>query len=108
TAGEPAPPAAQAPAKPRRVQVVPPRVIERAHPIFPPQARRLNKAVTVTVKVLVGTDGRVREAELVSKPVGFGVDEAALRAARQARYEPATADGKPIAQWTTIVMRFEP
>lgn len=95
--------------QPAQPVVRPPKLVRNAKPQYPAQARLARKAATIVVKVLVGTDGRVQEAALVSKKrIGYGLDEAALRAARRAVFQPATVDGRATSQWTTMVMRFEP
>ena len=76
-------------------------------PVYPPQARQLRKEATILVKVLVGPDGRVREAEpVIAKADPYGFQGAALRAARQAVFKPGTADGEPHEMWTTVVISF--
>lgn len=76
-------------------------------PTYPIAARRAGEEATVIVKVRVGKDGRVLEAQLASdKSFPFGLDDAALEAAREARYEPATRDGEPIEMWTSLVLSF--
>jgi len=34
---------------------------------------------------------------LVVKPLGFGLDEEAVKAARKIKFQPATKDGKPVS-----------
>ena len=59
------------------------------------------------VKVLVDAAGNVSEAQILSsKEIGYGFDEAAVRAARKARYQPGTENGRPTSMWTTLVVRF--
>jgi TonB family protein len=50
------------------------------------------------VRLLVGfsADGTVRHI-LIVKPLGFGLNEQAVRAARGIKFEPATKDGKPVS-----------
>ena len=36
----------------------------------------------------------------------FGFDQAALRAARGAKFKPATRDGERIEMWTTVLVSF--
>lgn len=103
----PVPPPAAAPTPPPQAVVVPPARLSDPTPVYPEAAKRSGRQATVIVKVLVGTDGRVRETELAStNKVGFGFDEAALRAASKMRYEPAKRDGEPIEMWTTVVIAF--
>jgi periplasmic protein TonB len=58
------------------------------------------------LKVLVGTDGRVREAIVVraSHP-DFG-KAAVKQALKSWRFVPATRGGKPVEDWQTIPIRF--
>jgi TonB family protein len=45
---------------------------------------------------IIGPDGKVEEVA-VSRPIGFGLDESAVAAIRNAKFEPAIKDGKPVA-----------
>jgi outer membrane receptor for ferrienterochelin and colicin len=57
------------------------------------------------MKLLIGTDGFVEEAELVGDPVGNGFDELALSAARRSLFEPATRDGVPMR--ARVMFRYD-
>ena len=59
-----------------------------------------------TLRVLVGTDGRVREAIVVSAShPDFG--KAAVRQALRAwRFKPATRGGSPVEDWVTLPVSF--
>ncbi len=107
---EPLPPAVLESSPPVQVPtVVAPRLTGPPKPRYPAAARNAKRSAIVVVKVLVGRDGRVIEAGTVSdKMVGYGFDQAAINAARKAVYKPATVGGKPVEQWTTLVIRFEP
>lgn len=54
--------------------------------------------VSGVVRLLVGfsADGTVKHI-LIVKPLGFGLNEQAVRAARAIKFEPATKDGKPVS-----------
>ena len=81
----------------------PPHVIKRVDPVT---ARYVTEHIEGTVLVLarVGKDGLVREPRVLhSIPP---LDSAAVRAARQWVFSPALRDGKPIAVWITIPIRF--
>jgi TonB family protein len=45
---------------------------------------------------IVGPDGSVQRVEVV-KPLGMGLDEAAMSAVRTWKFEPGTYEGKPVA-----------
>ncbi len=76
-------------------------------PVYPPRARQLRKEATVLLKVLVGRDGKVLDAEpVLDKPDPYGFNQAAIRAVRGAAFEPATTDGVATQMWTTVVISF--
>ncbi|MFN7963689.1 MAG: TonB family protein [Thermoanaerobaculia bacterium] len=116
---EPAP-AEPTPAAPRPQQVrvgdlveagpgvVPPKLSGRIEPRYPPQAKNLNKTATVTVRALVDENGRVERVEPAGTKAGYGFDEAAQAAARNARFEPATKNGVRVKMWTFLRITFQP
>lgn len=114
---EPAPAPAPAPAAPR-VQVgdlvrpgpgvQTPKLVRLPQPTYPAAARRLNKAATVDVRVLVDERGKVLETEPPSIRAGYGFDEAAVDVARRATYNPATKDGVRVKMWTVLRVAFKP
>lgn len=59
----------------------------------------------VRVEVTVDERGRVISVRVL-QGLGFGLDEAALDAAKRATFEPATQCGKPVAATFNIGMRF--
>ncbi len=88
--------------------VVRPRVVSLAKPEYPPIARRLRVQGEVVVSVLVDETGRVVDTRLekrVSQHVGL--NEAAVEAARNARFRPATKNGVRVKMWTTIGFPFK-
>jgi len=48
------------------------------------------------LRFIVGPDGSVQQVEVV-KPLGMGLDEAAIATVRTWKFEPGTLDGKPVA-----------
>jgi TonB family protein len=88
--------------------VVPPKSTHVPQARYPPAARRFNKSAEVIVRVLVDERGRVVQAEHVGTEVGFGFDESAIEAAREATFQPATKDAVRVKMWTTIKMAFKP
>ena len=75
-------------------------------PLYPPAERRAGNEGVVTVKVLIGVDGRVREV----KQVAAASEEFWRVTERQAlskwRFKPATRDGIPVEAWRTMTVRF--
>jgi len=73
-----------------------------AKPDYPSASRRLEEEGTVTLKFLIGVDGRVMQAE-VEKTSGFQrLDEAARNALSKCQFKPGTVDGKPEQSWASI------
>lgn len=93
--------------KGRSADYVRPRVLELPSAEYPPEAADLDLAGMVLIRVLVGLDGQVVEAELLQgmHPV---VDQAALEAARRGRYAPASEFGAATDGWVTVPFRYPP
>ena len=73
-----------------------------AKPDYPSASRRLEEEGTVTLKFLIGADGRVLQAE-IEKTSGFNrLDEAARNALSKCQFRPGTVDGKPEQSWASI------
>ena len=73
-----------------------------AKPDYPSASRRLEEEGTVTLKFLIGADGRVMQAE-IEKTSGFTrLDEAARNALSKCQFRPGTVDGKPEQSWASI------
>ena len=96
-------PAAPAPAAPAvRTSAVIQAGASCAKPDYPSASRRLEEEGTVTLKFLIGVDGRVMQAE-VEKSSGFQrLDEAARNALSKCQFKPGTVDGKPEQSWASI------
>jgi outer membrane biosynthesis protein TonB len=54
---------------------------------------------------VVGSDGKANEV-VVARPIGFGLDEGAVQTIRQAKFEPAIKDGKPVPVALDLVVSF--
>jgi TonB family protein len=78
-------------------EVVPPSLVHDEGVAYPAQAvrDRVSGTTTVFLRLLVDAHGAVTEAEVESH-TGHGFDEAALAAARNLRFAPATRDGIPV------------
>jgi TonB family protein len=82
-----------------------PVLIERSEPVYPESARQAGIGGIVGLELTVDADGAVSEAKVV-RSAGFGLDEAALAAARRFKFRPATRDGKAIASTVLFDQRF--
>jgi TonB family protein len=86
--------------------VKPPELLSQPEVRYPAMAKKLSKEAEVDVRVLVDERGNVRTAELIGKKAGFGFDQAALEAARGARYRPATKEGVKVKMYVTLSIKF--
>lgn len=75
-------------------------------PEYPQVARDAMVDGLVIVMVLVGRDGRVREAKVDAKHSIPLLDETALEASKKWVFHPALANGHPVAVWTAIPFNF--
>lgn len=92
-------------------QATPPKLRSMPAAVYPPAAKRLNKtaAVSVRVRALVDENGRVQKTELGGPDPGYGFGDAALAAARGARFDPATTTGGVrVKMWTAFKVEFRP
>ena len=71
-------------------------------PDYPSASRRLEEEGTVTLKFLVGVDGKVKESA-VEKSSGFKrLDEAARQGLAKCQFKPGTENGQPVEGWANI------
>jgi len=71
---------------------------------YPPAAQAAHIQGTVRVQALIGADGRVKSATVLSGPQPL--QAAALENARQRQYKPTIVDGKPVEVETEISIQF--
>lgn len=78
----------------------------RQNLVYPETAKRAGVEGRVVISFVVDEDGAVQNAEVL-KGVGSGLDEEALRAVRQATFEPGLKDGKPVKVKMAIPVTFK-
>jgi TonB family protein len=71
---------------------------------YPPNAQAAHIQGTVRVRLLIGADGKVKTATVLSGPQPL--QAAALENARQRQYQPTIVDGKPVEVETEISIAF--
>ena len=103
----PPPPAPTPPPKPKTVVsggVLNGKAISKPQPAYPPIAKAARASGTVTVQILVDESGRVVSANAVSgHPL---LQQAAVSAARQARFSPTLLSGQPVKVSGVITYNF--
>lgn len=94
-------------AKPVMVDAfVDPRYQGLLQPPYPPEEQRAGNSGRVVLRVLIGTDGRVKQVEKVSAASDAFFAAAQRQALGKWRFKPATKDGVPIEQWKVMSLRF--
>ena len=82
----------------------PPTRIGGPPPVYPPEAREARVQGVVIVEATISPTGEVSDVEVLrSVPL---LDEAAVAAVRQWRYEPTLVDGEPVSILMTVTVNF--
>jgi len=76
-------------------------------PRYPAAARRRGQQGTVVLSVHVDEQGRVSNLWLFESSGHSSLDTAALQAVKDWLFEPGMQDGKKVAMWVTVPVRFE-
>ncbi|HXG94865.1 MAG TPA: TonB family protein [Blastocatellia bacterium] len=96
-------------ARPRRATVVPqtqPMSVRESVQAAPTErALRARIKGTVSLKVLVSADGRAARAYVVRR-LGYGLDQRAVEAVLQYRFNPAMKAGLPQTSWMDMEVKF--
>src|SRR4051812_25432081 len=85
--------------------VTAPRAIYKPDPEYSEEARKAKYQGTVVLGLIVDAAGRPRGLK-VERGLGMGLDEKALEAVRNWKFEPAEKDGKPVAVAISVEVEF--
>ena len=84
-----------------------PRVLREVKPAYTAEAMRAKVQGLVLLECVVMPDGTIGRVEVVKSLDGtFGLDQEAIKAARQWRFAPGTRFGEPVAVLVTIELQF--
>jgi TonB family protein len=86
--------------------VTPLRLISKPKATYTDNARSAGVSGSVRLVLLMGANGRILHI-LKLKGLGYGLDEQAIRAAKQIRFEPKMKDGKPVTTVITLEYGFQ-
>ena len=89
------------PADPAAAKLIPAEIISKPTPVYTDEARKLHVEGEVQLEVVFESSGKLRILRVV-RGLGHGLDEAAVRAAEQIRFKPASQGGQP-ADCTAVV-----
>lgn len=81
-------------------------ILSKPSPAYTDEARKLRLEGDVSVEVVFLASGSVRVVR-VTNGLGHGLDEAAVRAAEQIRFNPALQDDKPVDFPATVHIEFQ-
>jgi len=82
-----------------------PVLIKEVKPKYTPEAKKAKIQGVVTLDGVVNTDGTIGDVE-VTTSLDAGLDQEAIKAAKQWRFEPGTKDGKPVPVLITLELTF--
>ncbi len=85
-----------------------PRATRPITPMYPAIARQQKIAATIVISALINERGEVQEVKVLRGVNRFGIDEAAIRAMRSARFSPPMKDGKRVKTWFPQTIEFRP
>jgi periplasmic protein TonB len=80
------------------------KLISSVPPVYPALAKNQRVSGNVQVDALIDATGRVTTMKVVSGPTLL--QQAAMDALRQWKYQPATLDGKPVSMHLTVTLQF--
>jgi protein TonB len=83
-----------------------PKLIYSVEPEFSEEARKAKTAGNVLVELVVDPQGRPQNVRVV-RGVGMGLDEKAIEAVKQYKFQPAMEAGKPVAVRLDVDVEFQ-
>jgi TonB family protein len=93
---------------PKRISegMTPPKVISRVEPHYSEEAKKNNIFGVVILEATINEAGVVTDVRVL-KPLPYGLDQAAVEAIRQWRFEPATIEGRPVPVIFNFTFNFK-
>jgi TonB family protein len=83
----------------------PPRLHRKVEPEYSEEARQARLEGNVVLNVMVGTDGKVGDLQVLHG-LGMGLDEKAVAAVSAWQFDPATKHGEPVSARAHIEVNF--
>jgi TonB family protein len=87
-------------------EVKAPTVTSHVEPLYPEAARAKHINGIVILETLIDASGNVTGAHIL-KPLPEGLDDAAVTAVKQWRFEPATLNGQPVTVIFNLTIQFK-
>ena len=86
--------------------VTPPRIVYSPEPAYTPQAEKAHLIGTAIFSMVVDAKGRAYGIREISKPLGHGLDESAIKTLPTWKFKPALRKGKPVPVRVHIEVTF--
>jgi TonB family protein len=102
----PAPPTVQAKPAAVTLNVIPVEIISKPTPVYTDEARQKKIEGEVLLEVVFEASGGIHIVRVV-RGLGHGLDDAAVRAAEQIRFKPATKNGQPSDSTAVVHIIFQ-
>jgi len=83
-----------------------PTVLYKIEPEYSEEARKAKWQGTVVLSLVVDEKGHPQQIK-VAKALGLGLDQKAIEAVEQWRFEPGKKDGKGVAVYATVEVNFQ-
>jgi protein TonB len=84
-----------------------PKLIKQVKPNYTPEAKAARIQGTVLIEAVIREDGAVGDVRIVrSLDAKYGLDNEAVKAAKQWTFSPGQKDGKPVPVLVTIELAF--
>jgi len=101
-------PVAETKKAPQQIKAVmlPVSIQEKPTPVYTAEARKLHVEGEVLLQVMFTATGQVRVLRVLHG-LGYGLDEAAMRAAEKIRFSPAQQEGRPVDSTATLHIVFQ-
>ena len=85
--------------------VTAPVLVLQVDPEYSDDARKAKYSGSVTLAIIVDTDGRPRDIR-VTRSLGMGLDEKAIESVQKWRFKPGLRSGQPVNVRATVVVNF--
>lgn len=106
SADVPAPPTVQSRAATSAPKMIAAEILSKPTPIYTSEARAKHIEGEVLLEVVFEASGKIRVLRVV-RGLGYGLDDAAVRAAQQIRFKPALQDGQPSDSTAVLHIVFQ-
>jgi TonB family protein len=102
----PAPPTVQSRPATSAARIIPAEILSKPNPVYTDEARAKRVEGEVLLEVVFGASGRIQVLRVI-RGLGYGLDDAAVRAAQQIRFKPALQDGQPSDSTAVLHIIFQ-